>query len=322
MVLVSADAESLVFNRVGRPRAAWLVAFAFVLMAVMTVALPGIATPFRVPTAIALALIALGLFALGRRQRQEVTVSLTDGVIDNGTSTLLVANARRFILRTSSPSERSPHSRYQAAVEFEGGERLVLLESSRPARALTDLRRVLDRWKLPVTLGWGLGETHAPPWVDGTSGHAPPGIDVSLRPHPRQKRSARTLAVSVMCVAAVIALLDGLRSRRGETTSAFSYALPTVALGVFALIAAMVATDRVALSIAGQTLNVSRKILGVRFTSRVTPCPGISGAWYVATSGPDLAHLVLSTDGQLLDIPVAGEDPEEMKRLAERLMGR
>lgn len=318
MVLERADDTLLVFRRSGRWRATWLTACAFFIVAALTVLLPGLATPYRVPTALACAAIGALLALVARHAAQTVTVSLASGTVSGRFGSLPLGDAQGYALVTSTDLEDKPGSRYQIALRVSGGKRIPLLESTCPAKVLRDFRRALGHWPLPVHTGWGL-PPEASPWRPSDPCYELPELTAEFRPHPRQSGIGTTLIVSTILTTALLGLLHWLRHRRGEPTTGFSYALPAVTLVVVVTLTSAVISERWQLVTRGGRVETSRRILGLGQRVDSASSRGLAGAWLVRTPGPDRVHVLIDAGAELLAVPAAGEELGLLTRVLERL---
>ncbi|MBK7582875.1 MAG: hypothetical protein IPI67_22105 [Myxococcales bacterium] len=315
MLLEQANPARLELGRrtgFGAPVLTALVIGAFSLSPLLA---PGPVSVARAAFALFLAAFALALAVIARPRERSLRIALDAGVIDLGARTTPLGRARFITLGSGgSTLEASVRTRYRAEIALDGDDRVVLLEDPDPARVLSDLRRVLSYWPIPVTTGWGL-PLGAEPWLPAAVTAAPVSAG-EFEAHGRPYEAELGAGLSVLGGAAVVgtamALMHGSRLANDKPTALLSYALSALLLGFIVVLGALMVSDRLTLRVQADSVTLVRTALGVVWRRRVVPTTNVRGLYAVGLIPNEPRHLLVCTEQGIEAFPVVGEAATRM----------
>lgn len=321
MLLHTATPARLEFRRRGAWSATILAAAVIGLFALTPVLAPGPVTAARAAFAALLGATALVLGASARPRDRYVRLTLDAGVIDTGARSLPLASARGWVLGSAgSTLEGAAFTRYRAELRFEGGDRLVLIESPDPSVVLRELRRAHAYLPLPVTPGWGL-ESGSEPWRP----HRPrisrsieDAVSERARPYEGELGAGLCVIGGAVVVGTAMALMHGARIGRGEPTAFLSYALSASLFGFILLVGLFMLSDRVSATLARDQLVVERRALGIRWRRYAVPIDQVCCVHAVGLVPNEPRHLVIETEASVVALAFSGE---AASRFAARASG-
>lgn len=310
MRLRHASPARLEFRKRGSWGAPVVTGLLFALFAFTPLLAPGPVTAARAAFAVALGAVAVGLTLLAWPRERNLRVALDSGVIDADDRSVPTRRARGVVLSSGgSTLEAAPFARYRVELVLDGGDRLLLLEDSDPARVLADLRRTLAHWSLPVTSGWGLAPG-AEPWRARAANVAgAPATPVAERARPAESELGGGICVlgGAVVVGTAMALMHGTRIARGEPSAVLSYVLSGLLLGFIVVLGAFLVSDRVTARLEASGLVIERRALGISWSRRAVPAERLSAVYAVGLVPGEPRHLLIETADELFSVAFVGD---------------
>jgi hypothetical protein len=277
---------------------------------------PGAVTTPRLVTALLIGGLGLGLIFRSWPRVMTLAVDTQARLVIDGASRTAFTEAATYHLVAVAP--RTPGGRpvYGVALHpHEGDAHRLLVATTDPADALTDLTRMQAHLRLPVRGGWGL-PTGAP-WVDTGSGARPQGEDAVAEERAGRRRASTAMMIGSVAISLGIARTVHQRVALGQYPEALSIVLPALGVTIMFVLAIAIATSHSKLHLAGDLVS-ERRLFGFSLARRTVPRAAIRAAYLVSPDGGAPRHLLVDTTDGPRAFLYNGDRPGDVGSLLSR----